>query len=285
MKKAPRHLLQERAVALIELMISTSIVAITGGILYYILNTGMVLFAKNTAINIAHQEARVAVLQMEQDLHSAVSIPTLIDTNKNAVSGSGPAAGISFQLFAGGPFQVTPSSTGYPTGQSQITVRTNGYTPAVGQRLIIPTHQIELDITAVGAGATDRTLTLASNLPVAVYTKLGPSGSLQDVNVTCFITDRVYYMVSGSQLLYGRDQFVHRRYLVEQSSFPRGEHVSQCNGALSGAALYLPVTVKTDEEELCIHDAGCPRHADDSVGVCDRVPELHRHGEPECRCQ
>lgn len=205
MKNAYRHLQRQRAVALIELMISTAIMGITGAILYYILNTGMILFAKNTAINIAHQEARVAVLQMEQDLHSAISIPTLTDASKTAVAGVGPAAGISFQLFGGGPFQVTSSTTGYLTGQNQITVnvtQANGtnYVPVVGQRLIIPTHQIELDITAVSSGSSDRTLTLASNLPVAVYTKLGVPA--QDVNVVCFITDRVYYVVSGSQLLY-----------------------------------------------------------------------------------
>ena len=40
-----------------------------------------------------------------------------------------------------------------------------GYTPIVGQRFIIPTHQVELDITAVGGGTTDTDLTLASNLP------------------------------------------------------------------------------------------------------------------------
>lgn len=207
MKNAYRHRLRQRAAALIELMISTAIMGITGGIIYYILNTGMILFAKNTAINIAHQEARVAVLQMEQDLHSAISIPTLTDASKTAVAGVGPAAGISFQLFGGGPFKVTSSTTGYLTGQNQITINVtqadgSNYTPVVGQRLIIPTHQIELDITAVSSGSSDRTLTLASNLPVAVYTKLGQSPNVQDVNVVCFITDRVYYVVSGSQLLY-----------------------------------------------------------------------------------
>ncbi|MEP6668002.1 MAG: prepilin-type N-terminal cleavage/methylation domain-containing protein [Chthoniobacter sp.] len=200
MKHTTRHLLGQRAYTLIELMICTAIIGVTGPILYYILNTGMVLFAKNTAINIAHQEARVAVLQMEQDLHSAISIPQLTDATKTPIAGNGPAAGITFQLFAAGPFQITPSTTGYPTGQSQVSVRVNGYLPSVGQRLIIPTHQIELDISAVGAGSTDRSLTLASNLPVAVYTKLGVP--VQDVNVVCFITDRVTYVVNGSQLLY-----------------------------------------------------------------------------------
>jgi prepilin-type N-terminal cleavage/methylation domain-containing protein len=191
-----------RAFALIELMVTTSVVAITGSIIYYIIYTGMTLFAKNTAINMAHQEARVAVLQMEQDLHGAVSIPQLTDGSRNPIAGSGPAAGISFQLFASGPFMVTPnaSTTGYSASQNQVSVRCNGVVPVVGQRLIIPTHQIELDITAVGTGTTDRTLTLASNLPQSVITLEGTPAA--QVNIACFITDRVAYVVNGSQLYY-----------------------------------------------------------------------------------
>jgi prepilin-type N-terminal cleavage/methylation domain-containing protein len=209
MKLHRSHLSRKRGFVLIELLVSTTIVAITGSIIYYILYTGMTLFAKNTAINMAHQEARVAVLQMEQDLHSAVSIPQLTDATKTAIAGNGPAAGISFQLFAAGPYQITPSSTattggckGYAVGQNQIAVRVNGYTPVVNQRLIIPTHQVELDITAVGAGGTDRILTLSANLPVEVDTTLNPPSGPQDVNVACFITDRVTYVVNGTQLLY-----------------------------------------------------------------------------------
>jgi len=183
-------------------MVSTMVVAITGSILYNILFTGMTLFAKNTAINTAHQEARVAVLQMEQDLHGAVSIPQLTDGTRTAIAGSGPAAGISFQLFAAGPFMITPNANaaGYSASQNQITVRCNGVTPVVGQRLIIPTHQIELDITAVGAGTTDITLTLSSNLPQSVVTLEGSPAA--QVNIACFLTDRVAYVVNGTQLYY-----------------------------------------------------------------------------------
>jgi prepilin-type N-terminal cleavage/methylation domain-containing protein len=200
--------LRERAFTLIELLISTAIVAFSGAILYYILFTGLTLFAKNTAINMAHQEARVAVLQMEQDLHAAISIPQLTDGNRNPVTGNGPAAGISFQLYASGPFQITPNilTTGYASNQNQISVRfPTTVIPAVGQRLIIPTHQIELDITAVGTGNTDRILTLASNLPQPVVTLEGTPAA--QVNIPCFLTDRVAYVVNGTQLwYYGRQR-------------------------------------------------------------------------------
>ena len=192
---------RQRAAMLIELMVSTTIVLITGGIIFTMLNTGTILFAKNTAINMAHQQARIAVLQMEQDLHSSVSIPQLVDSSKNPVTGNVSAAGISFQLYAKGPLMVASTAA---LGQNQINIRVNGYTPTVGQRLCIPTHQVELDITGVGAGSTDRILTLASNLPVDVKTVLYDPATNQNVNVNvvCFITDRMYYVVSGGELRY-----------------------------------------------------------------------------------
>lgn len=201
MKRAAAHRAAQQAAVLIEMMISTGIVLITGSIIFYILNTGMILFAKNTAINMAHQQARVAVLTMEQDLHSAISIPGLVDAARVAVAGSGPAAGISFQTYARGPLQVISTAN---AGQNQVNVRVNGYTPKVGQRLCIPTHQIEYDITGVGAGSTDRILTLASNLPVAVETSLyDPAiNASVAVNVVCFITDRLDYVVKNGELRY-----------------------------------------------------------------------------------
>src|SRR6476620_1836470 len=95
-----------RAFTLIEALIATAIMAIVGGILFTTLWQGTILFAKNTAINVAHQQARIAVIQIEKDLHSCVSVPQLIDSNRQPIGGNGPAAGIAFQHFASGPFKV-----------------------------------------------------------------------------------------------------------------------------------------------------------------------------------
>ena len=192
-----------RASALIEVLISSAVMAVVAGIVYSILNSGMVLFAKNTAVNMAHQQARVAVLTMEQDLHSAVSIPQLADANRAPVIGNGPAAGISFQIYAGGPFQVVTTAA---SGQNQITVRCGSYTPIVGQRFCLPLHQVELDITVVGAasgpGGSNRTLTLAGNLARPVETSLDNAGTATAVVVTGFITDRYVYVVKNGELRY-----------------------------------------------------------------------------------
>ena len=192
-----------RASALVEVMISTTVMAIVSSIVFSILISGTVLFAKNTAVNMAHQQARVAVLTMEEDLHSAVSIPQLADANRAPVAGSGPTAGISFQIYAAGPFQVLSTAA---SGQNQITVRCVNYTPKVGQRFCLPLHQIELDITAVsagsGTGAANRTLSLASNLTRPVETTLDNAGTAMAVVVTGFITDKYVYVVKNGELRY-----------------------------------------------------------------------------------
>src|SRR5438552_2351682 len=131
--------------------------------------------AKNTPINTAHQHAQMAMLQMVQDLHSAISLPQLIDANGSPVAAPSPGAspgtaqGISFQLWSQGPYRVAGDRT---ASDNTVAIEAPAVNPAPlpGQRLIVPTHQIEDDITAVagpsnaGNGNVQYTLTLAHTL-------------------------------------------------------------------------------------------------------------------------
>jgi type II secretory pathway pseudopilin PulG len=185
---------QDRGFKLIELIFTTAVVGIAGLIVYSILQMGTVLGAKNTAVNTAHQQARTAMLQMVQDLHTAVSLPQLCDSTGAIVSGQGPAAGIAFQLWSGGPFKIGANAN---TGDTQVTVTspsTISPAPVVGQRLIIPGHQIEDDITAVTKNSnTSYTLTIAHGLPV----NIANTGSY---TVMCFLTDRCSYIIKNQAL-------------------------------------------------------------------------------------
>ena len=179
-----------------SVMVTVILVGVLGLICYSLLNIGTILGAKNTALNTAHQQARTAMLQMIQDLHSAISLPTLVDVNGNSVSGAGPAAGISFQLWSIGPLQIGADAA---TSQNKVTVQVPSGTqmPVVGQRLIVPTHQIEDDITAVSAGSgTNVNLTLAHNLPAAITGTQPPTS----YNIIAFVTDRCSYTVANSAL-------------------------------------------------------------------------------------
>ena len=186
-----KSLSNERGLSLIEILVTMAVFAVVGLVLYSLVSFSMILGAKNAAINTAHQQARGALVRMQQDLHSAVSTPYLVDANGNQVTGAGPAAGISFQKWSSGPHLFKSDAA---AGQNQIIIKiTSGQAPpVVGQRVIMPSHQIEDDITAVSGTPDNLTLTLAQNLPVAVT-------GTSTYSIACFITERCSYtVVSGT---------------------------------------------------------------------------------------
>jgi len=90
-----------RGITLLELSIAMALIGAVGLSIYSMLNIGLILGAKNSAVNTAHEQARVAMLQLVQNLHSAVSLPALADSNGVMLNNPGAgttAAGISFQL-------------------------------------------------------------------------------------------------------------------------------------------------------------------------------------------
>jgi type II secretory pathway pseudopilin PulG len=151
---------------LVEVMIATAITGIVGLMLWSVFYTGTVLGAKNTAINTAHQQARVAMLNMLQDIHSAISLPQLTDASGTPYSTpppSGFAEGISFQQWSSGPHNIIQDA---PLGQNYIVlnlVTANGNpNPVAGQHLIIPSHQIEADIVSVSGPQNAFVVTLGN---------------------------------------------------------------------------------------------------------------------------
>ena len=212
-----------RGFTLIELMFTTVLIGVLGLIIYSLLNTGMVLGAKNTAVNTAHQQARVAMLEMLQDLHSSVSLPALADASGTPYPSPVPASaeGIAFQQWRSGPHKILPGGSGpggdYTTNDATIHITVTGASlPFVGERLIIPTHQIEGDVTAVSGNAANFSVTMDNflvalgtpssyqlpgggwaihALPIAIS---GTGSALGDI--VCFITDRCSYTVANNAL-------------------------------------------------------------------------------------
>jgi hypothetical protein len=188
-----------RAATLFELSIALSLIGTIGLAIYSMLNVGLILGAKNTAVNTAHQQARVAMLQLVQDLHSCVSLPALCDVNSVPLvnpAPNTPAPGISFQLWAGGPYQIIADAA---IGSSVIQIQLTGTDtiPQVGERLIIESHEIEQDITAVTSlGGNKYNITLASPIAAAI----SGTGSPTFYNIPCFITVRCSYVVKNGAL-------------------------------------------------------------------------------------
>src|SRR5437762_2797437 len=116
-----------------EMVVSTMVMAILGIVFLNVLNSGMILYAKNTAVNSAHEEGRQGLNRFVRDLHAAVSVPQLRNNthdstytcgtyecgdtrntssfavvSSNPVGGVAPtAAGVSFQdVVVGSPDYV-----------------------------------------------------------------------------------------------------------------------------------------------------------------------------------
>lgn len=191
---------------LVEMMVTTLLIGVLGLIIYSLLSAGTILGAKNTAVNTAHQQARNALLTMTQTLHSAVSPSRLVDANGNFIGAQPAAAGISFQLWAGGPYKISADTL---DAWKTLTINVPAPpTPAVGQRLIIPTYGVESDITAVtGAAPGPVTLTLTPPIPLAspapAPTPVPITGTTapSNYNISCFITERCSYIVNSNGAL------------------------------------------------------------------------------------
>jgi hypothetical protein len=187
---------QRRAAStLVETMISLGIFVIAGGLIYTALNTGAILFAKNTSINSAHQSAVKVINHITRDIHRSASTPELVDVNSAPTSG--PAAGISVQPVAAGPYTLV-GGVALDLQRSRVTIATT-IQPQVGQRLISPALLIEDYITAVAANATNPATQTDLTLTNAIWTSgLSPSS----MYYVAFITNRAVYVVVGDELRY-----------------------------------------------------------------------------------
>jgi len=193
MKRPPIN----RGLTLVEMMISTAIVGVVGLVIFSMLNIGTILGAKNTAVNVAHQNARTAMLQMTADFHASVSALTLVDVNGNPlpmlkdaqnkdIPNNGPAAGIAFQLWSAGPFRIVASASVGAT-----VVRMKGSKPNVDQRLVIRSHAIEEKITVVTNAGVSGEWNLTLEKPITTAINYDSTDW-----VTGIITDRCSYIVA-----------------------------------------------------------------------------------------
>jgi prepilin-type N-terminal cleavage/methylation domain-containing protein len=196
-----------RAFTLAEMLVTMAIMTLVGLMVFLVLNSGMVLYAKNTAVNSAHQQARAGVDQMLANLHDSVSIPQLTDANLQPVSEvdsdgkPASAAGISFQTFEGGPFPVVLDASATDTS---LILYCPGYTPSTDTRLNIPSHDIELDVVSTVAAGGYTKFSFASAIGTAVDVAGSGIEGQSGVTyvITAFMTTRRSYAVVGTELRY-----------------------------------------------------------------------------------
>ena len=211
-----------------EMVVSTMVMAILGIVFLNVLNSGMILYAKNTAVNTAHEEGRQGVNRFTRDLHAAVSVPqlrnnthdstytcgvyecgdtrntnTFVVVSSTPVGGVAPtAAGVSFQnVVAGSPDYVWQD----PGNSNMIKIKDPGDQPTAGMRLIVPQWSIEDAITsAVGNSDNHSNIFLLNGQDTTVATNMGNqnrkfgqgSYSVGPYAIT-YYTERMLYVVEN----------------------------------------------------------------------------------------
>lgn len=199
---------------LVEMMITSVVFALAGGLIFFFLNSGMILYAKNTAVNAAHQQARAGVDQMLANIHAAVSIPQLVDQNLTPLPppGIGPAAGINFQKFDSGPYLLS-TTLNVPSTQKWITINAPNLDVSQsvsGMRFNIPSHKIEMDIQSITAAGSYRIINFANAVGTPIYVNdtdpnsngNGNGNGNGTSNIAGFITRRVSYAIAGASPYY-----------------------------------------------------------------------------------
>jgi len=163
MKRVLRSKSSEAGFSVGEMGVAVGVLGLLGLCFFQVLQSGLTLSAKNTAVNAAHQEGRDGILRLTRDVHASVSVPQLRDANLNVVSSvptAGPspspsylapmAAGVSFQNVFSGPNYVWKDNN----NPSHIKIKDNPDQPRAGMRLIIPFFGLEEDITKVTSNGT-----------------------------------------------------------------------------------------------------------------------------------
>src|SRR3954470_11973309 len=164
MKSQIKRYSQDAAYTVAEMVIAVAVLNLLGLVFFQVLQSGLALSAKNTAVNAAHEEARQGILRLTRDLHASVSVPQLRDKDTSftvvdstlspsASPGATPptAAGVSFQ-------NIVPGSPDYvwqdPGNASLIMIKDGAGQPLQGMRLLIPAWGIEDDISKVTAAGS-----------------------------------------------------------------------------------------------------------------------------------
>jgi len=197
MKLIPKTRSLEGGFSVGEMGVAVGVLGLLGLVFFQVLQSGLVLFSKNTAVNVAHEEARQGVLRLTRDIHAAVSVPQLRNNSFAVVSSdpvSGiapPAAGVSFQNIASGPNYIWKD----PGNPSMIMIKDNPK-PIPGQHMLIPFWGAlyEADITKVTASgsANHSNVFLANGADTNINPRL-----LGEAYAITYYTDRVMYLVQN----------------------------------------------------------------------------------------
>ena len=178
--------------SLIELMIAAACASLVAGACFGVQLASLNLFRTNGSVNVGQEGTRKIFDRLEKEIQSAISIPALVSTNRDILNSVGPAPGVAF-LRQTGPLRKIAARIA--AGSKVVVLDSTGPAPVVGQRLLLPSYDIEGDIISVAGN----TVALAEAVPIDVEI----TNALGDRNVVAVLTDIVTYVVVNSDPLPG----------------------------------------------------------------------------------
>src|SRR4051812_35172797 len=192
MRSAASNRTKPRGFTLVEVMVAVAAMGLVASAMYALMSSGTTLFAKNVAVNMAHQQARNGMMRVARDIHQAVSIPQLVDDKFQPVGTAGPTAGVTFQVVAKGPYKIKNDPTAPDLTQVE-SPDPKPIAPEPGDRLIVIDYDVEADVTRVVGNGNHWN----------VFLKDGNEKRIQTDNnsfALCYVTRRVGYLVKNREL-------------------------------------------------------------------------------------
>jgi len=114
----------QAAFTLVEISISTGILLIVSLIAYSVLMSSTTLLAKNISLNQSNFVLRSTLDRVYAAVNQANGLPKLINADGSNAPTNGPAAGIIFDRYLGGPYIVTnPGATGLAASAQSFEVK------------------------------------------------------------------------------------------------------------------------------------------------------------------
>jgi prepilin-type N-terminal cleavage/methylation domain-containing protein len=163
---------------IVEITISTAILLVVSLIAYAILVNSTTLLAKNISLNESNLILRSALDRVYSEINQANGLPKLINADGSSAPTNGPAAGIIFDRYLGGPYVVTnPGATGLASSAVSLQMKRSTDSlasppiPKLNDVIRIGTGTIRPMVSSCTADAAAADLTQSLN--VSLKTSLG----------------------------------------------------------------------------------------------------------------
>jgi len=185
---------------LVEIMIGMSVLTAVGVAAYSMLLSSSILFAKNVSLNTSNTILRTALDRMYNDINQGYGMPKLINADGSSAT-TQLAAGITFDLYLGGPYVVTnPGTTGFPSSTQSISMKCYAADPITAQPVPLAYDVVVLDngtTRPVVDTCTSATAGSVQTMTINLKSPLGNAVSWNSTTTkTAFLVHKKAYVVA-----------------------------------------------------------------------------------------